>query len=50
MEQQMLVLAYLLMILLQMYHIFEEIGTRAYVLAGSLRTYRSLISESSFEN
>lgn len=39
MEQQMLVLAYLLMTLLQIYHIFEEIGARAYVLAGSLGKY-----------
>lgn len=39
MDQSTLVLSCLLLILLQVFHIFEEIAGRAYELAGSLRTY-----------
>jgi len=39
MEQSTLILWYLLMTLLQVYHIFEEIGGRAYAIMGSLKKY-----------
>ena len=39
MDQTILILSCLLLILLQVFHIFEEIAGRAYELAGSLRKY-----------
>ena len=39
MDQSTLVLSCLLLILLQVFHIFEEIAGRAYELVGPLRTY-----------